>query len=117
MTDGTWLPAADLLDHLGVAEDSPAVASVERARLAAAAQVERARRDLLVVGEDDVETFTATPDIVEGALLLAARLHSRKGSPVGLASYSEFGPANVPRFDADIERLLGVGRYARPRVG
>lgn len=117
MTDGAWLPAADLLDHLGVAEDSDNAPAVERARLAAAAQVERMRRDLLSVDEDDVETFAATPDIVEGAILLAARLHSRKGSPVGLASYNEFGPANVPRFDADIERLLGVGRYARPRVG
>lgn len=84
-------------------------ANVERHRLATAAYVERARRDLVVV-----DTFTPPADVVDGALLMVGRLVAREGSPQGLASFGEFGPAAVIRSDPDVERLLGVGRYGRP---
>lgn len=112
MTDLAWLDAAALLDHLGVAEDSDNADSVERARKAAAAFIEKHRPDLVIS-----DAFTVTADVLQGALLLAARLYARKGSPVGLASFNEFGAAQVVRFDSDIERLLGLGRYGRPVIG
>lgn len=116
LTDAAWLPLADVLEQVGVKPEAPEAASVDRKRKATAAFVERNRRDLVAV-VDGAATFTATPDVVEGAILLAARLHSRKGSPTGIASYGEFGPAAVLRFDPDIERLLGIGRSVRPAIG
>jgi len=97
-------------------------ANVERHRLATAAYVERARRDLVVPAVYDVDgvtvltpaTFTPPADVVDGALLMVGRLVAREGSPQGLASFGEFGPAAVIRSDPDVERLLGVGRYGRP---
>jgi hypothetical protein len=118
-TDGSWLPVDDVRTQVGATEDTPQAAQAERARLAAAAYVERVRPDLLSVvitaeQPDGVVTFDASPDVIEGAVLYAARLYARKGSPSGLASFGEFGPAALPRLDADIERLLGVGRYGKP---
>lgn len=107
-----WLPAADVLGHLGIDDpESAAGVDAERARLAAAAHVERARPDLFLAG-----VFTADAAVRYGAALLAARLYARKQSPAGLASYGEFGPAAVLRLDPDIERLVGIGRYAKPRA-
>lgn len=110
-----WLPAAAVLDHVGVQADAPAAASVERARLAAAAIVERNRPDLAAAFSADPPTVDDA--IVEGGVLLAARLHARKGSPAGIASYGEFGAAAVLRFDPDVAQLIGVGRYAKPAIG
>lgn len=117
LTDASWLPLADVLAHVGnVPVDSPNAGDVERSRLAACAYVERLRPDLLdAVAAPPV--YLATPDVAYGALLLAARLFARKGSPAGLASYGEFGPAAVLRLDPDVERLLSLGRHARPAVG
>lgn len=112
-----WLPAEDVLNHVGVEADAPAAASVERARLAAAVIVERNRPDLAAAfaGGDDAPAVDDA--LIEGGVLLAARLHARKGSPAGIASYGEFGAAAVLRFDPDVAQLIGVGRYAKPAVG
>lgn len=111
-TDGSWLPAATVYAHLGVDVGSAQQADADRARLAATAYVERVRSDLL-----DGVTYAPDPDVVHGALLLAARLYARRSSPQGLASFGEFGPGAIMRLDPDVERLLGVGRYGSPRVG
>lgn len=122
-TDPTapWLPIADVLDQLGVdVTDDAKVASIERTRKAAAALVERARPDLVTRDAAAETGWTFVPSdaaIVDGAVLLTARLFARRSSPAGLASFGEFGPAAVLRFDPDIERLIGVGRYARPGIG
>jgi hypothetical protein len=111
-TPWAWLPLPDVLDHLTLEAD-PGDGQVERARAAAAAYVERVRPDL----DWSAEGFDPGPDIREGGILLAARWHARRSSPAGLASYAEFGPADVPRLDVDVERLLGIGRNAPPRIG
>lgn len=105
-----WLSSEAVSDQL----DAPLVdgglsPSAERARLAAAAWVERRRRDLFVAA-----VFTPTADVELGALLLAHRLYARKGSPQGLASFGELGVGAVLRLDPDIERLVGVGRHGKP---
>ena len=52
-----------------------------------------------------------------GTLMLARRWDTRRRSPGGLVAMAELGAARVPSFDADIDRLLRIGRHAIPRVG
>lgn len=103
-----WLPIEAVLDHIG----GPTSPGVERARRAAAAYVERQRRDLRAAFAAGV----VDPDVVEAGILGAARLHARKGSPTGTAAYAEFA-SSILSYDSDVERMLGIGRYARPEVG
>lgn len=113
-----WLQLQRVLDHLGVAAGSPQAQTADAARTAAAALVERLRPDLWVVPDlMTPPTFVADDAVIAGAVLVAARLHARRGSPVGLATFGEAGAASLPRLDPDAERLLGVGRYAPPQVG
>ena len=55
-------------------------------------------------------------DVHAGALLMASRLFTRRRSPTGIATYDETGPAYVPRWDPDLERLLRIGKWAPPRA-
>lgn len=119
-TDGSWLPASAVLTQLGAEAGSPQAVEADHYRRAAASWVEGARRDLqtvVITPDATTVTYDPPPEVVLGAAMLAARLYARKGSPTGLASFGEFGPAAVLRLDPDVERLLGVGRYARPVVG
>lgn len=63
------------------------------------------RRSIQVVG-----TFgwAAVPDAVrEASLLLAARYHSRRNTPLGIqVGKPEFGNLSIPGKDPDVERLL-----------
>lgn len=110
-----WLTAqaVALQLQLDLADGDPLPPRAEQARLGAAAYVERVRADLAW----DAAPVTASPDVVMGAAILASRLHARAGSPLGLASFAEFGASAVLRLDPDVERLLGLGRYAKPAVG
>lgn len=105
-----WLIAAEFAAWLKVSVDTD---GLEELRQEVASYVEDVRRDLL---SEDGSTFAATPRIVLGAKMLGSRLWSRRSSPAGIASFAEFGPAVVLRYDPDIERLLGLGRYGRPRA-
>lgn len=109
--DYPWLPLEDVLAHLGVPAGSANADVAEAARVAAAAYVQKLRPDLI-----GPQGYVADDAVRHGAVLVAARLYARRGSPVGVASFGEFG-ASVPRLDPDAERLLGVGRYAGPQVG
>lgn len=57
------------------------------------------------------------PDIVLGAVILAHRWFTRRASPTGVAAYTETGAAYVSRWDADCDRLFGIGIYAPPAIG
>ena len=48
---------------------------------------------------------------------LTARLYARKGTPAGIATFGELGAATILRTDPDVQMLLGLGRYATPRIG
>ena len=109
-TVATWLtPAAVIALLPGVSLDAAGElpADVELLRQAAAAYVEPKRRDLVVA-----DVFVPTADVLVGAALLVSRLHARKGSPQGIASFGEFGAAPITRVDPDVDRLLGI----RPKV-
>lgn len=112
-----WLPIQRVTRHIGLPDDAPVPVGVDEKRRAAAAVVERARKDLFGVDEVGAQTFAGDDAVVEGAALYAARLYARRETPAGLASYGEFGPAPVLRLDPDVERLLGLGRYAKPALG
>lgn len=109
-----WLPIEAVAEHLGVKAlpGGGYPAELDRARAASAAYAEKQRRDLaaaFAAGEVD-------PDVVTAGVLGAARLYGRKGAPLGVASYAEFA-AGMLSYDPDVERLLGVGRYASPLDG
>ena len=85
---------------------------------AAVAYVERER-----FGDFDFDGSSASvllpdpsPDLVKGTVRLAVRWHVRASSPAGLVDLGELGSARVPTVDADIDRMLGVGRFRRPMV-
>jgi hypothetical protein len=118
-----WLPVERVLRWLQVDAGSEQADVVEDCRQAAADYCERQRGDLVVIEYDEVTglptsyVFMETESIVQAGVLAAARLYARRSSPAGLASYAEFGAAEVLRLDPDVARLLGVGRYAPPAVG
>jgi len=113
----SWLTSAAVAAQLGLdpAEELPPL--VEQVRLGAGAWVERARADLAWVDDTGQGVDVVGGDVLAGAALMVARLHARGASPLGLASFAEFGPSQVLRLDPDIERMLGLGRYGKPRVG
>ena len=52
-------------------------------------------------------------DIVLGTLRLAGRWHTRRRSPDALIAAGDLGTSRIPSFDADIDRLLRIGRHRR----
>lgn len=114
-----WLPTETVYGYLGLSADSPNAVHADRARDAAADYVQQARSDLWFTDPVALDrTYRPGPAVVTGALMAAARIYSRRASPVGMqgAAYGEFAAA-VVRNDADIDKMLGIGRYAKPAVG
>lgn len=52
-----------------------------------------------------------SPKITLGAAMLAYRWYSRRGSPLGIAGYSELGASGIMRYDPDIGRLLKLDGF------
>ena len=99
----TWPP--DLPGHkapLGV-NDARDNTALQQALTAAVAYVTRAKGDR--------GFFDANADTVLGTLMLASRLKSRSRSPDGVITMGELGTSTVPAYDADIEKLLEIGRW------
>jgi len=70
-----------------------------------------------------VPSIRALPDptgpwpapVVQGALMMAARFFTRRRSPTGVATYTDTGgPVFTPRWDPDVEKMLGIGKWAPP---
>ena len=58
------------------------------------------------------------PDrIVEGAVMLAARLWRRKDTPGGVSTLGDGGVVYVRRNDPDVALLLEIGEHGKPGVG
>lgn len=81
---------------------------------AAVAYVERVRSDVDYLGTDTTRK-PVTADLVLGTLRYARREDSRRDTPLGAYIVAQVGAQNVPGWDADIEKLLRVGRFARMR--
>jgi hypothetical protein len=119
-----WLPLDRCCRWLQVDEaDTELAAVVDDVRLAAASWCQEQRPDLVVdvLDVDGVtvigQVFTAPDQVVQAGVLAVARLYARRSSPAGLASYGDFGAAEVLRIDPDVARLLGTGRFAPWALG
>lgn len=55
--------------------------------------------------------------IVQGAVLLAARLFRRRNSPDGVTAIDSASPAYIARTDPDVALLLQIGDNVAPAVG
>jgi len=117
----TWPPAlSELKTDMKIdATDTRDDARLQQTLDAAVATVERVRPvyqyDPLVPAQFGLPL--PPDDIRLGTLRLAGRWHTRRRSQDGMVFVSqEMGSARVPSFDADIERLLGIGRFAKPVI-
>lgn len=52
-----------------------------------------------------------------GCIRLAGRWYNRLKSPDGMVDMGDAGTARIPTTDADIEQMLGIGRYREPMIG
>ena len=113
----SWPPTlADLKTEMAIATtDTRADANLTTALNAAIDFVERVRGGAFQFDPNDPAQFSLTPptgDITLGTLRLARRWHERRRSPDGMVSIApDMGSNRVPSFDADIDRLLGIGRH------
>lgn len=57
------------------------------------------------------------PRIRAGALMLAQRLYAARSAPLGAAGVDLTGSLVRATTDPEVSRLLGTGRYTRPRAG
>jgi hypothetical protein len=111
-----WPPQLqDLKDDLGLT-DSRDDATLAPVLEAAIAFVERVHRSRFNFGDADPTLPDPPPNVWLGTLRLAARWHNRRRSPDGLIDMGELGSARIPTVDPDIERLLRIGRYAKPVI-
>jgi hypothetical protein len=51
-------------------------------------------------------------DVQLGATMLGARWYQKRASPNGVVDYTEFGAAQVLRYDPDVGRLLGIDKFS-----
>jgi hypothetical protein len=124
----TWPPTVEgvLKDDLDIPpDDTIDDAKLKRRLDAAVSFVQRARREAFVTDEDGAlvepvefsERGEAEGDtLVLGTLMLASRLFARRRSPDVILWMAETGTTRLPFEDRDIDRLLRIGRSARPKV-
>jgi hypothetical protein len=97
--------------------DMAATDTRDDAQLAAIVAAVNAEVRTWQVAADAVDQPEWPTRIVQGATMLAARLHRRKGSPAGVEAFGSLGAAYVMRTDPDIAMLLKLGSWTRPQVG
>lgn len=107
------LTEAEVCAHMGV--DPATLSDTDTAHLAAVVAA------VLVVVPDIVPRVRKDPtaawsaSVHQGAVQLAARLFARRNSPTGVAGLTEVGGAAfIARYDADLERLFGIGSWSPP---
>lgn len=112
--DLAWPPSLEeLKDDLGIDDgDTRDDARLLRVLDSSVAFVQRVRSGFNYDADPESTLPEPTEDLRLGTIRLAGRWHTRRRSPDGLIEAGEFGTTRVPSFDPDIERLLGIGRYA-----
>ena len=115
----TWPPTLDALkaDRRIDPTDTRDDERLQQALDAAIAFVESVRPRFNYAGDPESTLPEPNADLVLGTIRLAGRWYTRGRSPDGLVAMAEQGSARVPSFDADIEKLLRIGRYARAVIG
>lgn len=111
----TSLDLARVLLDMGEVE-----AAADPTLLAVVSAVNSVVRELPIALRADGKPTWDDPEsarVVRGATMLAARLHRRKDSPDGVATFGAEGPLYIQRNDPDIALLLQLGANAKPAVG
>lgn len=112
----TWRPQLDELKSDMKIADSRDDARLQQVLDAACAFVERVHDGTWAFGDAFSELPEVPEDVQLGTLRLAGRWHTRRRSPDALVSAgADLGASRIPSFDADIDRLLRIGRH-RPSV-
>lgn len=115
-----WLAPADVLHWLarnGVLSPEDE-AEVNRVCAMVELYVERCRPEHFDPAPDGTDpTYVPDAETYQGAVMYAAREIRRRNSPAGIENFADGGAAFVAKFDADIERALRTGTWARPGVG
>ena len=112
----SWPPElAELKDDLDIsADDERDDSRLDLVLDAAVEFVQRVRPSFNYAADPDSALPAPTADLKLGTLRLAGRWHTRRRSPDALIQMGDLGASRVPSFDPDIDRLLGIGRYAGP---
>lgn len=106
-----WPPVlADVKADRGVPDrDDRDDVKLQMVLSAAIVVVKRLRKgELNFDGDPDSTLPTPDADFVLGTIRLAWRWHERRKSPDALINMGDAGMGRVPRFDPDIEQLLGI---------
>lgn len=69
------------------------------------------------VSDDEYPLPVPGHKICLGTIRLAGRWYNRLKSPDGMVDMGEAGSVRIPTTDADIEMMLGIGRYREPMIG
>lgn len=112
----TWPPLlADLKTDAGVPPDNTDDDANLLTDLASAvAYVQRVRPTFNYTNDPVSDDCPVTDDLWAGTLAYARRLFTRRRSPDGVISMGDLGVGRVPTVDPDIDRMLGIGRFAEP---
>lgn len=108
------ITAKDVADYLDLKQGAadPHVQNPVDATNALVSRLPDINKELDLQG---VEVWAA--DTKLGAIMLAARLYTRRNSPNGIEALNEGGATYVSRYDSDIARMLNIDQHAYPRVG
>jgi hypothetical protein len=113
----TWPPslASYKIDLKLDAPDTRYDDALQSSLNAAVAFVERTRSDVNFYEESGGPTGVVTMDLILGTLRYARRLDVRRDAPLAAIVTDSLGGATITGQDADVERLLRIGRYGRVR--
>lgn len=71
------------------------------------------RYDVLVKTDPDTGERYLSDDVILGLLVQAGRWLRRKSSPLGIDQALDGSAVYTPRFDSDIEMMLGIGTWQK----
>lgn len=110
-----WPPTLDMY-KLDADVPVPAGAAndprLEQTLQAAIEHVERLKAGKIDFTGDTLGVLPSpTADMILGTLRLAVRWNARRRSVDGLVNMGQQGIGRMPAWDADIERMIGIGRH------
>jgi len=112
-----WLSPADVKEWL-LSNRQPDAEDPLIRQICAMAEpyVERCRPEFWSVSGDDGLSYHPDAEAYQGGVMYAAREFRRRNSPAGIEILGDAGTSFVSRYDADIERALHTGAWARPII-
>lgn len=115
-----WPPVAqEVRDELRIgAQGAQDAAVLQQSLDAAVAYVQELRAELFAaVGDPPVPPPEPSPRIHLGTVRLAAHWYTNRVATTGVDPLTDLGGGPATYLPAAIQRMLGIGAYAKPRVG